>query len=105
MSRSAPAHVAACALLWLALFGGGRPDTPQLSQIVVSDLKDFQATVKVEKADRTELNKINRDFGMAYSLRDLTMRYKEPNKLRMEGSVGWLVFNGSTRCFRVPQLK
>jgi outer membrane lipoprotein-sorting protein len=105
MSRSAPARVSAYALLWLALFGGGRPDTPQFSQIVVSDLKDFQATVKVEKADRTELNKINRDFGMAYSLRDLTMRYKEPNKLRMEGSVGWLVFNGSTRCFRVPQLK
>ena len=93
------------ALLGMALFAGARPQPPQLAQVVASDLKDFQATVKVVKADRSELNKINRDFGMAYSLRDLTMRYKEPNKLRMEGSVGWLIFNGSTRYFRVPQLK
>ena len=97
--------VPACALAWLALFAGARPETPELNQIVASDLKDFQATVKVVKADRTELVKINRDFAMAYTIRDLTMRYKEPNKLRMEGSIGWLVFNGSTRQFRVNALK
>jgi outer membrane lipoprotein-sorting protein len=104
MIRPRARHLFACALTWLSLFAGARPEPPELGQIVASDLKDFQTTVKVVKADRAELNKINRDFGLAYSLRDLTMRYKEPNKLRMDGSIGWLVFNGSTRFFRVPQL-
>jgi hypothetical protein len=105
MNLQRPRSLAACALLWTALFAGSRPETPELRQIVAADLRDFQATVKVLKADRTELNKINRDFAMAYSLRDLTMRYKEPNKLRMEGAIGHLVFNGATRQFRVPLLK
>jgi outer membrane lipoprotein-sorting protein len=98
----------AAAILWCALFAGSTPELPQLAQVVAADLKDFQATVKIDKADRSELNKINRDFALAYSLRDLTMRYKEPNKLRMEGRVAgtlsWIIFNGRTRYFRIPQL-
>src|SRR5579859_4657292 len=101
MSRLRIPILSACVLGWLALFAGARPETPELAQVVAMDLRDFQATVKVVKADRAELVKINRDFAMAYTLRDLTMRYKEPNKLRMEGSIGWLIFNGSTRQFRV----
>lgn len=93
--------VCACLLAGLLLFAGAKPETPQLSDIVVLDLKDFQATVKVDKADRVELDKINRDFGMAYRLHDLTMRYKEPNKLRMEGTIGRLIFNGTTRQFKL----
>lgn len=85
---------------WAALLGG-----PSLEQLASHGLKDLQAEVRVISADQSELAKINRDFGMAYRLKNLTMRYKEPNKLRMEGSIGSLIINGSTRQFRVPAIK
>jgi len=81
------------------------PDTPTLEDFASTTLTDLEAQVRVVSADQTELGKINRDFGMAYRLRNLTMRYKEPNKLRMEGSIGCLIVNGPLRHFKVPALK
>lgn len=78
---------------------------PQLDQLALTELKDLQAKVKVVKADQMELGKINKDFGMAYRLKDLTFRYKEPNKIRMDGSIGRLIVNGSTRLFQVPAIR
>src|SRR4051794_31772634 len=67
------------------------PEAPGIEEFASSTLTDLEAQVRVVSADQTELGKINRDFGMAYRLRNLTMRYKEPNKLRMEGSIGCLI--------------
>jgi outer membrane lipoprotein-sorting protein len=85
---------------WAAL-----ADDTKLAQLASRDLKDLQADVHVVSADQGELAKISRDFGMAYRLKNLTMRYKEPNKLRMEGSIGSLIINGAARQFRVPAIK
>jgi outer membrane lipoprotein-sorting protein len=85
--------------------GARLPESPTLDQIASRGLKDLEAHVQVVSADQAELAKINRDFGMAYRLKSLTMRYKEPNKLRMDGSIGCLIINGPTRHFRVPAIK
>jgi outer membrane lipoprotein-sorting protein len=81
------------------------PDAPRLEQMVATDLVDLQAKVSVVKADQAELAKITRDMGLFYRLNNLTLSYKEPNKLRMEGRIGHLVFNGANRYFRVPALQ
>jgi outer membrane lipoprotein-sorting protein len=93
-------------IVFLGLFSGAfaQADAPRLEQMTAVDLNDLQATVKVLMADQKELAKINRDFGMAYRLKDMVMRYKDPDKLRMEGRIGLLIINGSTRFFKVPQL-
>jgi outer membrane lipoprotein-sorting protein len=85
--------------------GPASPDAPRLEQMVAADLVDLQAKVTVVKADQAELAKITRDMGMFYRLNNLTLSYKEPNKLRMEGRIGHLVFNGANRYFRVPALQ
>src|SRR5688572_28913864 len=51
MTFARPRSLLACALVCCALFAGGRPESPHLSQFVVTDLNDFQATVKIVKAD------------------------------------------------------
>lgn len=95
----------ACFLSALAATAGARRvDGPRLEQMAAVGLTDFEAKVKVVSADQTELARINRDFGMAYRLREVTMRYKEPNKLRMDNPIGQIIFNGSTRYYRVPAL-
>ncbi len=80
-------------------------DVPNINDFAITGLKDLEARVKVDKADQNELTKINRDFGMAYRLKDINLKYKEPGMLRMEGAIGSMVLNGSTRLFRVPQIK
>lgn len=81
---------------------------PTLDALATDGLHDLQASVTVVKADQTELAKINRDFGFAYRLRDVVMRYKQPDKLRMEGRIGdtpaEYVVNGSTRTVAIPRL-
>jgi outer membrane lipoprotein-sorting protein len=84
-------------------------DPPRLEQFATSSLSDLQATVAVVKADQEELKKINRDFSMAYRLKDVALRYKEPNKVRMEGKIGQeaalYIVNGATRFYSVPKLR
>jgi outer membrane lipoprotein-sorting protein len=109
LNTSRPVACLAAALLLAGPFtsraAAPRPETPRLEQFAAAGLADLQARVRVEKADQAELAKINRDFGMAYRLKDLTLRYKEPNKLRMEGPIGMMIVNGPARLFRVPQLR
>lgn len=78
--------------------------SPEFSRMAVSDIRDLEASVTVVKADLPQLEKINKDFGIAYRLREVTIHYKEPDKFRMDSRLGMLVVNGPTRYLRVPQL-
>src|SRR5438552_13241051 len=98
-------RTSAAAFVFLSALTMARADSPRLNDLVTPELSDFQATVAVVKSDQSELEKINRDFGMAYRLKDLVMSYKEPNKLRMEGRIGVLILNGSIRYYHIPQLR
>jgi outer membrane lipoprotein-sorting protein len=80
-------------------------EDPGLAQLATRALRDLEASVQVVSADQAELAKINRDFGLAYRLKNLRMRYKEPSKLRMEGPIGSIIINGSARLFKVPAIK
>ena len=62
------------------------PVERDIHKYVCEKLDDFTATISVVKADQRELGKISRDFGLAYKFPNILMRYKEPNKARLEGS-------------------
>jgi len=100
-------------VLTIALSGlltqrAARAEAPRLEQMAMAGLNDLQARVAVVKADQDELKKINRDFHFAYRLREIVMRYKEPDKFRMDGRIGqevaFLIINGSARLVSVPKL-
>lgn len=76
----------------------------RLDTYAVADVRDLEARVVVEKADLPQLEKINKDFGILYRLKDVTIRYKDPDKLRMENRLGVFIVNGPMRYLRVPQL-
>src|SRR5258708_7883222 len=57
-----------------------------IHKYVCEKLDDFTANVTIVRADQRELGKISKDFGMAYRIPNITMRYKEPNLVRMEGT-------------------
>lgn len=76
-----------------------------LSACAVAAIRDFEAQVTVEKADLPQLEKINKDFGIIYRLREVTVRYKDPDKFRLDNRLGVFIVNGSMRYIRVPQLR
>jgi len=77
---------------------------PTYAEMATSAVSDLQGTVTVTKAVPAELRKINRDFALAYQLRSFVMRFKQPDKLRMEGKIGFYIVNGPLRYYSVPQL-
>jgi outer membrane lipoprotein-sorting protein len=89
------------ALLCAAAYGGQSP--PQLPR-PAETLKDLQAVLKVSDADIEALRSINADFATAYRLKDVTMSYKSPDRLRMESRIGTMILNGAKRYFSVPAL-
>jgi outer membrane lipoprotein-sorting protein len=84
-----------------------RSDGPRFEDLATSQVADLQATVSVVRADQSELRKISKDFGMAYRLKSVTLRFKRPGKLRMEGKIGQesavYIVNGSTRYYSIPK--
>lgn len=75
---------------------------------VADRLDDFTATMTVVKANQRELGKISKDFGFLYRFKTVLMRYKEPNKVRIEGSVdgtkGVYIVNGPIQIVSVPRM-
>lgn len=96
------------AFLTLIVFPGPQSRTSSadadLAACTVNGVRDLEARVSVEKADLPQLEKINKDFGVLYRLREVTIRYKDPDKFRMDNRLGVFIVNGSTRYIRVPQL-
>ncbi len=80
-----------------------------IQDYVCRRLDDFTATGVVAAADQRELGKINKDFGFLYRFKTVLMRYKEPNKVRIEGSVegtkGVYIVNGTVQIVSVPKLR
>lgn len=102
--RFSPYRFALGMVLFAAVAASAQTDPPDLASMAVSGVRDLEASVTVVKADLVQLEKINKDFGIAYRLREVTIRYKEPDKFRMDSRLGMLVVNGSVRYLRVPQL-
>jgi outer membrane lipoprotein-sorting protein len=96
----------AVAALAPTAFAGG-VDT-SIKSYICAKLDDFEADVTVAQSNQRELGKIGKDFGMVYRFKQITMRYKEPNKARMdvsaEGAKGIFIVNGSRQWVSVPKL-
>lgn len=78
--------LSALAIGAIAPSASARPLERDIHKYVCEKLDDFTANIAVVKADQRELGKISKDFGLAYKFPNITIRYKEPNKARMEGS-------------------
>lgn len=77
-------------------------------------IDDMEVSFKVGQLDSKELAKIGRDFafstGMQYRLKNLTLQYKKPDKIRLTGQLpafgeALLILNGPTRYYKVPRLQ
>lgn len=99
----------ACAgLLIMACTAGANVPT-DIRAYVCANLDDFTATGVVVSSNQRELEKINKDLGFLYRFNRVTMRYKEPNKVRIEGTVegtrGVYIVNGTIQIVSVPKLR
>ena len=79
---------------------------------LTTKIDDLQATMQITKCDGKELEKISPDFQRTYQfqdmLRDVTLEYKQPDKMRISGKNAILgkaaiVMNGPLRRFDVPR--
>ena len=87
-------------------------DTPAANDIqtFVTKLDDLDATLKVTKYEPLELEKISPDFKTTYSVRNLNLQFKQPDKLRLEGhsatrGSALMILNGTMRFYSVPKFK
>ncbi|MCW3099188.1 MAG: hypothetical protein JWL77_4806 [Chthonomonadaceae bacterium] len=79
-------------------------------QTFVTKLDDLDAALKVTKYDPLELEKIGPDFKTTYSVRNLNLQFKQPDKLRLEGhsatrGSALMILNGTMRFYSVPKFR
>ena len=74
-------------ILWLCA-GFAMAQSQDINDYVQTRLRDLRATVKQQTANQRELEKINKDFANSYRIKQMTARYKEPSKMRLESKVG-----------------
>ena len=91
----------------LTTFAAPRPISSNIADYAATKMEDFTATVKVLQHDDKAGRKINKDFGLLYKIKgDILLRYKEPNKLRIDGNLGTskatLINSGSMQHVRMP---
>ncbi|MCL6473785.1 MAG: outer membrane lipoprotein-sorting protein [Firmicutes bacterium] len=77
-------------LLGLLWYGAGfaMAQSQDINDYVQTRLHDLRATVKQQAANQRELEKINKDFANSYRIKQMTARYKEPSRMRLESKVG-----------------
>lgn len=93
------------ALLTLLALGRGEAIEPFLQP----DFRDASFRAKIVDKDYDALEGISKDFAQGYRLGDLTVRLKEPFKVRAdarsEDSQVSLIVNGLVRAYKLPHLK
>jgi outer membrane lipoprotein-sorting protein len=96
------------ALVALSAPGSAQPIPTDIRSYVAERVDDFTAVMTVVSANQRELGKISRDFGLLYRFKDVKVSYKEPNRMRLEGSVegtrGVFIINGSIQWVSVPKM-
>ena len=93
-------------LLFAAAVGQG---SASISTYVLHDLTDVAWTARIVKGVQPELRKINPDFGQVYRFDSSTVKYKEPNKIRVESVTDdtkvTYIINGTTQWFNLGSVK
>lgn len=85
------------------------PQTVPISDLYQKGFKDASFTLKVVKANQSELAKISKDFGASYRFSSTEVKVKEPFKLRMTANVEdtnvLFIMNGTRRLFSIPKAR
>jgi outer membrane lipoprotein-sorting protein len=100
--RTTPTALAlALAVAGIVLTSQARAIDNNIRSYVCQKLDDFSATMSVVSVNERAMGKISKDAVMLYKLGTVSMRYKEPNKVRIEGNAqgshAVFVLNGSTQ--------
>ena len=95
-------------LISFLVSGSANADIKKLISEATSSFKDISLTCKVERANIDELKKIGKDFSKSYEFKRSAIRYKSPEKMRIDGRLGMinisLIINGNTKEMSVPGL-
>jgi len=87
-----------------AVHADARSDISQATR----GFKDVTLTCKVLYADHAELKKIGKDFNKSYEFKSTTVRFKSPDKMKMEGKLGLIkavvVINGDRKATIIPTI-
>src|SRR5689334_8467721 len=74
-----------------------------------SGLKDIAFSLAITKRNMSELAKIDQGYVQQYSLDSMTIRAKEPFKLRLDAksdeTTGVTVINGTNKLISIPALR
>ncbi|MFN7172523.1 MAG: outer membrane lipoprotein-sorting protein [Fimbriimonadaceae bacterium] len=98
-----------CLLAGLALTLIAQP-SQNINSYVQNNLNDVTFTWSVNRSDRAELRKINRDFETSYQVarEKPTVYLAQPLRLRIQARTGdtdsIIIVNGATRRFQVPRI-
>lgn len=72
------------------------------------NFKDITLTANVVYGNKKELEKIGKDFPKSYDAKTTTVKYKAPDKMRVDGKIGMvgisIIMNGKYKLYRVPSL-
>lgn len=84
--------------------------SPDIRSYVADGLEDFQAYIHLVRYNAEAGRRIDKDFGLIYEWMqkargDLLIRYKEPDRMRLDGrfgaSTGVFIVNGTTQIVRL----
>ena len=78
--------------------------SPRLEDCVADALRDLQAAVTITRLDAPALEQVSRDLVTLFRMKNVTVRFREPGKLRAENRIGLFIANGPTIYYRVPAL-
>jgi outer membrane lipoprotein-sorting protein len=91
----------AFAVVAIGISAQARAIDSNIKSYICDKLDDFTATMSVVSINEREMGKISRDATLLYKLGTVSMRYKEPNKVRIEGNAqgshAVFVLNGPTQ--------
>lgn len=86
------------------------PETDRHVSDYTTNVADITAQIHVTQSDTKEMAKIGSDFSTTYSLRNMYLLYKQPDKLRLEGKsvtrgTALMILNGPNRFVDIPRFK
>lgn len=96
-------------ILGFAMLTLGAHAKERAIQDLVTPCKEMEAKITVSQFDAKELEKIGKDFGAPYRLRNMRLFYRSPDQLRLEASSrlfgdALLILDGARRFYAVSKL-
>lgn len=93
----------------LALALSATPKEPPKASDILTRCKELEASILVSQIDNAEMEKIGKDFGATYRMKNLHLYYQNPDKIRLETRSrvygdALLIINGAKRRYAVSKL-